>query len=77
MALHKAKALQKEEVPSQLFDVIQLNTMAIFYNLYFANYNLGKKQITQLILATMWKQIYTDYQVTHLNSYIVKETFQD
>jgi hypothetical protein len=51
--------------------------MAIFYNLRFANYNLGKKQITQLIPTTMWKQIYIDYQVTHPNSYIVKKTFKD
>jgi hypothetical protein len=51
--------------------------MVSFYNLHFANYNLGKKQITQFIPVTMWKQIYIDYQLTHPNSYIVKETLKD
>jgi hypothetical protein len=51
--------------------------MAIFYNLHFANYNLDKKQIIQLTPTIMWKQIYIDYQVIHLDSYIVKETLKD
>ncbi len=51
--------------------------MVILYNLHFANYNLDKKQITQLIPTIMWKQIYIDYQVIHLDSYIVKKTLKD
>jgi hypothetical protein len=77
VALHKTKALQKEEVPRQFFNFIRLNTMVILYNLHFANYNLDKKQITQLIPTIMWKQIYIDYQVIHLDSYIVKKTLKD
>jgi hypothetical protein len=51
--------------------------MATFYNLHFANYSLGKKQVTQLILAIVWKQVYIDYQTTCLDSYIVEETFKN
>ncbi len=50
MALPKVKALQKEEVPSQLFNFIQLNTMVIIYNLHFANYNLGKKLFNSFLI---------------------------
>jgi hypothetical protein len=77
MAFHKVKAPQKKKVPSQVIDFIQLNTMAMSYNLHFANYSLGKKHVTQLILVVVWKQVYTDYQTNHLDSYLAKETFKD
>ncbi len=50
MALHKFKALcPKEKIPKKLVDYVHLSTMATFYTLHFANYSLGKKQVTQLI----------------------------
>jgi hypothetical protein len=51
--------------------------MATSYNLYFANYSLGKKQVTQFILDTVWKQVYTDYQTNYLDSYLVEKTLKD
>jgi hypothetical protein len=77
MKLHKIKAPHKEKVPRQVIDFIQLNTMATSYNLHFANYSLGKKHVTQLILILVWKQVYIDYQAKHLDSYLAKETFKD
>jgi hypothetical protein len=78
MALHRSKALcSKEKIPRQLVDSIQLNTMVTFYNLHFANYSLGKKQVTQLIHIVMWKQIYINYQTTYPDSYLVEETLED
>jgi hypothetical protein len=55
---------------------IQLNTMANFYNLHFANCNLGKNWVVQFIIVFMWKQLYINYQMTYLNSYLVEETFK-
>jgi hypothetical protein len=76
--LHKTKALQEENVLRQVVDFIQFNTMATFYNLHFAkNYNLGKKHVTQPIFVVVWKQVYTDYQTNHLNSYLVEKTLED
>jgi hypothetical protein len=49
--------------------------MAIFYNLQFANYNLGKNQVVQFIIDSVWKQLYINYQVTYPNSYTDYETF--
>jgi hypothetical protein len=51
--------------------------MATSYNLHFANYSLSKKNVTQLIPTTMWKQVYTHYQTTYLHSYLVEETLKD
>jgi hypothetical protein len=51
--------------------------MVIFYNLHFANYNLGKKHVTQLIPTIVWKQVYIDYQTTYLDSYYTEKTFKD
>lgn len=50
--------------------------MAIFYNLHFANYNLGKNRVVQFIIVSMWKQLYINYQMTYLNSYLVEETLK-
>jgi hypothetical protein len=56
MSLHSSKALHpKEKILKQLVDFVQLSTMATFYNLHFANYSLGKKQVTQFIPIVMWK----------------------
>jgi len=77
MALHRSKALcSKEKIPRQLVDSIQFNTMATSYNLHFANYSLGKKQVTQLILIVVWKQIYINYQTTYLDSYLAEKTLK-
>ncbi len=51
--------------------------MATSYNLHFANYSLGKKQVTQFIPIVMWKQIYIDYQTIYLDSYLAEKTFKD
>jgi hypothetical protein len=51
--------------------------MSTFYNLHFANYNLNKKQVIQFIPIVVWKQIYTNYQVTYLDSYLAEGTFKD
>jgi hypothetical protein len=51
--------------------------MSTSYNLHFANYGLNKKQVIQFIPIVVWKQIYTNYQVTYLDSYLVKATFKD
>jgi hypothetical protein len=56
MALHRFKAPHpKEKIPRQLVDYVQLNTMATSCNLHFANYGLGKKYVTQLILVVVSK----------------------
>lgn len=78
MALHRSKALHlKEKIPRQLVDFVQLNTMATFYNLHVANYNLGKKHVIQLIPTIVLKQVYTNYQTIYLDSYLMEETFKD
>jgi hypothetical protein len=41
--------------------------MVAFYNKHFANYNMGKKQVIQLIPNVVWKQVYIDYQMHHPN----------
>jgi len=35
--------------------------MATFYNMHFGSYNMGKKQVTQLIPTIPLKQIYANY----------------
>jgi hypothetical protein len=73
MTLHRFIAPHlKEKIPMQLVDSISLNTMATSYNLHFANYSLGKKQVIQLISVTMLKQVYIDYQTIYPNSYLAK-----
>jgi hypothetical protein len=47
--------------------------MGTSYNLHFVNYNMGKKQVTQLILVVIWKQVYTNYQMVYLDLIFVKE----
>ncbi len=37
---------------------------------------MGKNQVVQFIIASMWKQLYINYQVTYPNSYFVEETFK-
>ncbi len=51
--------------------------MSTSYNLHFANYSSNKKQVIQFIHIVVWKQIYTNYQVTYLDSYLVEGTFKD
>jgi hypothetical protein len=51
--------------------------MATSYNLYFADHSLGKRKVTQLILATMWKQVYIGYQTIYFDSYLVEKTLKD
>ncbi len=50
--------------------------MATSYNLHFVNYNMGKKQVSQLILV-IWKQVYTNYQMVYLDLIFVKEILKD
>jgi hypothetical protein len=50
--------------------------MATSYNLHFANYSLGNKQVTQLIPPIVWKQVYIDYQTTYLDSNLLEKTFK-
>jgi hypothetical protein len=77
VVLHKVKALWREKVLRQLDYFFLLNAIATFYNLHFANYSLGKKQIIQFTLVVVWKQVYIDYQATYLGSYLVEETLKD
>jgi hypothetical protein len=53
-----------------------LSTMVAFYYKHFASYSRGKKHVTQLILVVMWKQIYIDYQLHHINLVFVKKTLK-
>ncbi len=77
VALHKTKALWKENIPRQIVEFVQLSTMVTSYNLYFENYSIGKKQMIWLIFIAMWKQIYINYQVIYLNSIFIEETLKD
>jgi hypothetical protein len=77
VVLHKVKAFRMEKVLRKLVYFFLLNAIATFYNLHFANYSLGKKQVIQFTLVVVWKQVYIDYQATYLDSYLVEETFKD
>jgi hypothetical protein len=54
-----------------------LNTMATSYNKHFSNYNMGKKQVIQLIPVIVWKQVYINYQLHHLDLVFVEEILKD
>jgi hypothetical protein len=73
VALHKAKTLWKENVPRQIVEFVQLNTMVTSYNLYFESYSIDKKKMIWLIFIAMWKQIYINKQVIYLDSIFVKK----
>lgn len=77
VVLHKVKAFWREKVLGQLVCFFLLNAIANFYNLHFANYSLGKKQVIQFTLFVVWKQVYINNQVTYLDSYLVEETFKE
>jgi len=49
--------------------------MATSYNLHFVNYNMGKKQVSQLVV--IWKQVYTNYQMVYLDLIFVEEILKD
>jgi hypothetical protein len=55
VALHKAKAFWKENVPRQIVEFVQLSTMVTSYNIYFESYSIGKKQMIWLKFIAMWK----------------------
>jgi hypothetical protein len=46
---------------------IQLNTLAVVYNLHFRQYSKGKKKVTQLILSAIWKSVYATYKSRYSN----------
>jgi len=49
--------------------------MATSYNLHFVNYNMGKKQVSQLVV--IWKQVYASYQMVYLDLIFVEEILKD
>ncbi len=51
--------------------------MATSYNKHFSNYNMGKKQVIQLIPVIVWKQVYINYQLHHLDLVFVEEILKD
>jgi hypothetical protein len=71
-ALHKAKVPGRENIPIQIAESPHLNTMVASYYKHFTSYSRGKKQLTQLILVVVWKQVYIYYQLHHINSVFVK-----
>jgi hypothetical protein len=50
--------------------------MAASYNKGFANYNMGKKQVIQLIPGVVWKQVYIDYQMHHPDFVFLQENWK-
>jgi hypothetical protein len=51
--------------------------MTTSYNKHFASYNMGKKQVIQLIVVVVWKQVYIDYQLHHPNLIFVEKNLKD
>ncbi len=51
--------------------------MVASYNKHFSNYNMGEKQVIQLILVVVWKQVYIYYQLHHPYLVFVEENLKD
>jgi uncharacterized protein YaaW (UPF0174 family) len=51
--------------------------MDVSYTSHFATYNIGKKQVIQVIPSVVWRNVYLNYQKEYPNSTIAEETLKD
>lgn len=45
----------------QIMELLQINTLAMSYNIHFVIYNTNKEHVIQLISNVVWKFVYQGY----------------
>ena len=58
-------------------DSLHLSCLVAFYNIHFAKYCKGHKQVTQLVLSFVWKEVFQKYKDHYIDSPFVEETFKN
>ena len=62
--------------PRRFVESVHLSTLIASYNIHFAKYSEGRKNVTQLIPSAVWKSIYKDFTELHQDTGITEETLK-
>ena len=54
-----------------------LSTLISSYNVHFAEYSTGRKNVTQVIPSLVWKNVYSDYIKIYPNSTFKETTLKE
>jgi hypothetical protein len=63
-------------VHQQIMELLQINTLAMSYNIHFFVYNTNKNHVIQLISNVVWKVVYQGY-LNVFKAMFAKETLRD
>jgi hypothetical protein len=71
-----SKAPRREKVSRPIVDSLHLSCLVASYNVHFAKYCKGRKQVTQLVPSLVWKEVFKEYKEHYTNSPFVEETLK-
>ncbi len=57
--------------------LLHFNYLVVPIDMNFGVYSKGRKQVTQLILNMVWKNVYMAYEVEHFDSHFQEKTWKD
>ena len=57
-----SKAPRQEKGLRPIVESLHLSGLVASYNVYFAKYCKGRKQVTQLVPSLMWKEVFKEYK---------------
>src|ERR1700737_3431555 len=72
-----SKAPRREKGSRPIVDSLHLSCLVASYNIHFAKYCRGRKQVTQLVPSLVWKKVFKEYKNHYTNSLFVEETLKD
>lgn len=72
-----SKALRREKRLRTIVESLHLSYLVASYNIRFAKYCEGRKQVTQLVSSLVWKKMFKEYKDHYTDSPFVKETLKD
>ena len=72
-----SKAPRREKGSRPIVDSLHLSCLVASYNVHFAKYCKGRKQVTQLVPSIVWKEVFKEYKEHYSNSPFVEETLKD
>ncbi len=72
-----SKAPRREKGSRPIVDSLHLSCLVASYNVHFAKYCKGRKQVTQLVSSLVWKKMFKENKDHYTDSPFVKETLKD
>jgi hypothetical protein len=69
--------MKEEKNHRPIVKLLHFNYLVVPFDMNFGVYSKGRKQVTQLILNMVWKNVYMAYEVEHFDSPFQEETWKD